>query len=141
MNAAAASWTPDPFATQFERRDDGSLILRPLGELAPYPRTTRGFIWSFGRAPRRIACWSRGAMRAGAWRHVTYAQMLARVQRLAGGLLTRESLPRKAHRHPVRQQHRAPDACAGRDVGRNSVLPRIACLLAGDAAISPSFGT
>ena len=33
MSALAASWTPDPFATQFDRRDDGSVILRPLRDL------------------------------------------------------------------------------------------------------------
>ena len=37
MSALQATWTPDPFATQFDRRDDGSLILRPLGTLAATP--------------------------------------------------------------------------------------------------------
>ena len=131
MTQGAASWTSDPFATQFERRDDGTLILRPLGELSPYPRTTRGFIWSSGRVPRRIACWWRGAITTGAWRHVSYSQMLVRVQRVAAGLLTRDLSARQADRHPVGQQHRAPDAVVGRDVGGHSLLPGLACLLAG----------
>jgi len=34
----ATSWTPDPFATRFERRGDGTLILRPERELPPFPQ-------------------------------------------------------------------------------------------------------
>ncbi|HEY6126187.1 MAG TPA: feruloyl-CoA synthase [Steroidobacteraceae bacterium] len=87
MTAAAASWTPDPFATQFERRGDGSLILRPLGELSPYPPTLVNYLEHWARtAPDRVLVARRDG--AGAWRRVSYAQMLARIQRLAAGLLT-----------------------------------------------------
>ena len=85
---AVASWTPDPFATQFERRDDGSLILRPLRQLPPYPLRLVDSLEHWARAaPDRVLVARRDA--AGAWRHVSYAQMLARVRRIAGGLLTR----------------------------------------------------
>jgi feruloyl-CoA synthase len=88
MNSGAANWTPDPFATQFERRDDGSLILKPLGELAPYPRRIVDSLELWARAaPDRVLVARRDA--GGAWRHVSYAQMLAHIQPLAAGLLTR----------------------------------------------------
>ena len=88
MIAGPANWTPDPFATQFERRDDGSLILRPLGELAPCPETLAGSLEHWARAtPDRVLVARRDA--GGAWRHVSYAQMLARIQRVAAGLIER----------------------------------------------------
>jgi feruloyl-CoA synthase len=88
MNALPASWSPDPFATQFERRADGSLILRPLGELAPAPPRLIDHLEHWARAaPDRVLVARRVA--GGDWRKVTYAQMLARVQRVAAGLLTR----------------------------------------------------
>ena len=88
MNSDAAHWTPDPFATQFERGDDGSLILRPLGDLAPYPQTIASSLEFWARAaPDRMLVARRDA--AGVWRQVSYAQMLARIQRVAAGLLAR----------------------------------------------------
>jgi len=88
MSSVAAHWTPDPFATQFERRDDGSLILKPLGELAPYPRTIASSLETWARAsPDRMLVARRDG--GGEWRQVSYAQMLARVQRVAAGLLAR----------------------------------------------------
>jgi feruloyl-CoA synthase len=88
MTAVAASWTPDPFATQFERRGDGCLILRPLGKLSAHPLRLVDWLehWA-GVAPQRVLVARREA--GGAWRQVTYGQMFARVQRLASGLLTR----------------------------------------------------
>ena len=88
MTQGAANWTPDPFATQVERRKDGSLILQPLGDLAPYPRRLVDSLELWARAaPDRVLVARRDA--GGAWRQVTYAQMLARIQRVAAGLLTR----------------------------------------------------
>lgn len=88
MSAVAASWTPDPFATHFERRDDGSLILRPLGVLRPHPpRLTDSFEHWARTTPDRVLVARRDA--SGAWRQVSYGVMLARVQRLASGLLER----------------------------------------------------
>jgi len=87
MTQVAASWTSDPFSTQFERRADGSLILRPLGNLSPYPQTLANYLELWARAaPDRVLVARRD--HTGAWRYVGYSQMLARVQRLAAGLLT-----------------------------------------------------
>jgi feruloyl-CoA synthase len=87
MTVAAASWTSDPFATRYERREDGSLILRPLGELFPYPQRLADHLELWARAsPDRVLVARRDA--SGEWQRVTYSQMLARVQRLAAGLLT-----------------------------------------------------
>ena len=84
----AMNWTPDPFATQFERRDDGTLILRPERELPPFPQRIADSLEHWARvAPARVLVARRGL--DGAWRTVTYEQMLARVRRLAAGLLTR----------------------------------------------------
>jgi feruloyl-CoA synthase len=88
MTSVAATWTSDPFATQIERRDDGSLILRPLGDLPPYSQTLVSSLELWARAsPDRVLVARRDA--TGTWRHVTYSRMLARIQRLAGGLLSR----------------------------------------------------
>ena len=88
MAAPSASWTPDPFATQFERRDDGSLILRPLGKLAPVPPTFIVHLEHWAQvAPDRVLVARRDAR--GAWREVTYAQMLLRAQRVGSALLGR----------------------------------------------------
>jgi len=89
MTQGAASWTSDPFATQFERRDDGTLILRPVGDLSRYPRTLASHLEHWARtAPDRVLVARRD--HTGAWRHVSYSQMLVRVQRVAGGLLTHD---------------------------------------------------
>jgi feruloyl-CoA synthase len=88
MNAGASSWTPDPFATQFERRDDGSLLLRPLGELAPTRPRLIDFLEHWARvAPDRTLVARR--VSGGEWREVSYSQMLERVRRVAAGLSAR----------------------------------------------------
>ncbi len=89
MSAVAGSWTPDPFATQFERRADGSIILRPVRELGPYPlRLVDSLVHWARAAPERVLVARRDA--SGSWRQVTYEQMLASVQRIAAGLLARK---------------------------------------------------
>jgi feruloyl-CoA synthase len=88
MNALVASWTPDPFATEFDRRDDGSVILRPLNELPSVPSTLIDSLAHWARvAPDRVLVARREA--GGAWREVTYGRMLERVRRVAAGLSTR----------------------------------------------------
>ena len=88
MNAGAASWTPDPFATHFERRGDGSWILRPQGELGPVaPRLIDHLEHWAKSAPARIAVARRVA--GGEWREVTYGELRARVRRVAAGLAAR----------------------------------------------------
>lgn len=87
MTAIAAIWTSDPFATQVERREDGSLILRPLGDLSPYPHRLASHLELWARAsPDRVLVARRDA--AGAWQHVSYSQMLARIKSIAAGLLS-----------------------------------------------------
>ena len=131
MTEVATSWTPDPFATQFERRDDGALILRPRARAAAVSAATRGFARTLGARGSRRACWSRDADADGAWRTVTYAQMLARVQRLAAGLLTRNLSAERPiailSGNSIEHLTLAP----GSDVGRHSVLSRVARLLTG----------
>ena len=131
MTSVAASWTADPFATQFERRGDGSIILRPLGEISTYPRTPGGPPRALGA--RRAGSRAGGAARCAPARGA--GDLLADVvAHSPGGRRSSDSgsVPRPAHRHPLRQQHRAFHAFAGRDVGRHSLLSRVACLLAGE---------
>jgi feruloyl-CoA synthase len=86
MGALASDWTPDPFTTRVERRDDGSLILTPAGALAAHrPRLSDSLEHWARVAPSRVLVARRVAH--GAWREVTYGEMLARVERIAGGLL------------------------------------------------------
>jgi feruloyl-CoA synthase len=88
MSAVATSWTPDPFATHFERRGDGSLLLRPLRELAPFaPRLMDSLEYWSRATPAQVLVARRDA--GGSWRTVSYEEMLARVKRVAGGLLMR----------------------------------------------------
>lgn len=88
MAAVAASWTSDPFATQFERRSDGSLILTPERELGPYPERLVDSLEYWARvSPDRVLVAQRDSSRA--WKQVTYAEMLTSVQRLAASLLGR----------------------------------------------------
>jgi len=88
MTSGAANWIPDPFATQFERRDDGTLILRPLGEIARYPERLASSLEYWAReSPDRVLVARRDA--TGAWQSVSYAQMFDRIRRVAAGLLTR----------------------------------------------------
>jgi feruloyl-CoA synthase len=88
MNAVAATWVPDAFATKFERRADGSLLLHPVGELAAFPARLVDSLEHWARvAPQRVLVARRDV--AGEWREVTYGDMLARAQRIAGSLLER----------------------------------------------------
>jgi feruloyl-CoA synthase len=88
MSRGAGGWIPDPFATQVERRDDGSLILRPMGQLAPAHARLADYLAHWAEvAPNRAMVARRVA--GGDWLRVTYAQMLQRVQRVASGLLER----------------------------------------------------
>ncbi len=89
MSTASTTWTPDAFDTEFERRDDGTLLLRPTGEIQPYPARLLDWLehWA-AEDPRRVLAARR--REDGQWRSITYAQMLARARRIAAGLVTRE---------------------------------------------------
>jgi len=83
--AAALPWTPDAFATEVERRSDGTILLRPRAFIAAYaPRLTDKLVEWAERTPDTTLVARRN--KDGEWQHVTYAQMLSRVKRLAAGL-------------------------------------------------------
>src|SRR5512138_43453 len=89
MAAELARWTPDSFETEVERRADGSIILRPLSLLGEYPARTLDMLEHWARiAPERTFIAHRGA--DGAWIELTYREVLARVQLIAQGLLSRD---------------------------------------------------
>jgi feruloyl-CoA synthase len=89
MIVPASSWSPDPFATQFDRRDDGSLILRPQGEFGAIPATLIESLERWARAaPDRVLVARRGT--GSSWSEVTYSQMFARARRVAAGLAARK---------------------------------------------------
>src|SRR5580693_1408709 len=77
----------DP-AVSVERRDDGTIYLRPRIPLGEYPvrLTDRLLHWALAE-PNRIFM----AERAGdhKWRQITYAQLLARARHIASALLAR----------------------------------------------------
>lgn len=88
MSRASTTWIPDPFTTEFERRDDGSLLLRPVGEIQPYPPRWLDWLeeWAAKDGGRVFAA-RRG--NDGQWRTISYAEMLTRARRIAMGLSSR----------------------------------------------------
>ena len=89
MRGEALHWTPDPFHTEVERRQDGTVLLRPSASLSSYPERLTDWLEHWAHvAPQRVLVAKRGAN--GDWRTVTYRQMLDRVQRLAAGLLAHD---------------------------------------------------
>ncbi len=87
--AASTTWTPDSFTTEFERRDDGTLLLRPTGELQPYPPRWLDWLeqWAAKHGERVLAARRGGD---GQWQTISYAEMLARVRRIGMGLSSRD---------------------------------------------------
>jgi len=84
---AALQWTPDAFATEVERRNDGTMLLRPRAAIADYPpRLTDKLVEWAQRTPGTTLVARRNS--SGEWQRVSYAEMLSRVQRLAAGLAT-----------------------------------------------------
>src|SRR6266851_4314986 len=71
-----------------DRRDDGTIYLRPKIALGEYPLrlTDRLHHWA-KTEPNRIFMAERAA--GGLWRQITYAQLLASARRIASGLLAR----------------------------------------------------
>jgi len=89
MTADALNWTPDPFATDFERRADGSMLLTPRQQLASFPPRLMDYLEHWAHvAPDRILVARRDL--DGNWRSLTYAQTLERVERIAAALATRQ---------------------------------------------------
>src|SRR5260221_6272132 len=76
-------------AVSIDRRDDGTIYLRPKIALAEYPvrLTDRLHLWAMAE-PNRIFMAERAA--DGGWRQITYAQLLASSRRIASSLLARD---------------------------------------------------
>src|SRR5713226_8290031 len=77
----------DP-AVSIDRREDGTIYLRPKIALGEYPirLTDRLHHWA-GTEPNRIFMAERDT--GGGWRQITYAQLLASSRHIASGLLAR----------------------------------------------------
>ena len=75
-------------AVHVERRDDGTIYLRPKAPLLDYPVriTDRLHHWA-AAAPDRVFMAERNAARG--WRQITYAELLASSRHIASALLTR----------------------------------------------------
>ena len=72
----------------FDRRPDGTVYVRGMVELGPYPaRVTDALAATATEAPDRTLVAKRD--RGGEWVHLTYGGALARAERLGGALLTR----------------------------------------------------
>src|ERR1700684_1480582 len=77
----------DP-AVSVERRDDGTIYLRPKTPLGEYPVRLTDRLHHWARAdPNRIFMAERDAGRG--WRHISYAQLLAASTAIDSELLTR----------------------------------------------------
>jgi feruloyl-CoA synthase len=81
-------------AVTIDRRDDGTIYLRPKIALGDYPVriTDRLHHWADAE-PNRIFMAERNAN--GGWRELTYAQLLASARRIASGLLARDLSPER----------------------------------------------
>ena len=74
--------------TDVERREDGTLLLRPRAALGKYPaRLTDTLEYWASTAPDRVLIARRGA--DGLWIEVSYRDVLARVESIAAGLHAR----------------------------------------------------
>ena len=77
----------DP-AVSIDRRDDGTIYLRPKIALGDYPVRLTDRLHHWAKAePERIFMAERDA--SGGWRKLTYAQLLASTRSIASGLLAR----------------------------------------------------
>ncbi len=90
-NAARAPLRPISFGrpqVRIERRDDGTIYVRPTAALVDYPRrlTDRLHHWA-GVEPNRVFMAERAA--DGGWRTITYAQLLDASRHVASALLAR----------------------------------------------------
>src|SRR3954470_14832084 len=80
-------------AVTIDRRDDGTIYLRPRIALGDYPLriTDRLHHWATTE-PNRVFMAER---HGGDWRKITYAELLASARRIASGLLARDLSPEK----------------------------------------------
>src|SRR3954447_25548577 len=80
-------------AVTIDRRDDGTIYLRPKIALGDYPVriTDRLHHWAAAE-PNRVFMAARDG---GGWRKISYAQLLASARRIASGLLARDLSPER----------------------------------------------
>src|SRR6201991_1880068 len=80
-------------AVGIDRRDDGTIYLRPKIALGDYPLriTDRLHHWA-ATEPNRVFMAERDG---GGWRKITYAQLLASTRRIASSLLARDLSPER----------------------------------------------
>jgi feruloyl-CoA synthase len=77
----------DPAVT-IERRDDGTIYLRPTNAIGAYPDRVTDYLHHWAKAaPDRVFMAER--TEGGGWREVTYAQMLDATRHIASALLAR----------------------------------------------------
>jgi feruloyl-CoA synthase len=75
-------------AVTIDRRDDGTIYLRPKARLSDYPLRITDRLHHWAReAPERVFMAERDA--TGGWREITYAQLLTLTRRIASALLAR----------------------------------------------------
>ncbi|MGB8399336.1 feruloyl-CoA synthase [Bradyrhizobium sp.] len=75
-------------AVSVDRRDDGTIYLRPKARLGDYPVRLTDRLHHWARAePNRIFMAERAA--GGGWRRITYAQLLTSARHIASALLAR----------------------------------------------------
>src|SRR5438874_3087864 len=80
-------WFVDP-AVSIDRRDDGTIYLRPKIALGEHPLRLTDRLHHRAKAePNRIFMAERAA--GGLWRQISYAQLLASSRHIASGLLAR----------------------------------------------------
>jgi feruloyl-CoA synthase len=80
------------FSAKLEQRPDGALLIRSTAELDPYPIKLSERLEHWARtAPERAFLMERGA--SGAWRAITYAEVLREVRRIGAALPERELSP------------------------------------------------
>src|SRR4030081_3189858 len=71
-----------------ERRDDGTIYLRPKAQLSDYPVRITDRLHHWAKAePNRVFMAERNAARG--WRQITYAELLASSRHIASALLAR----------------------------------------------------
>ena len=81
-----ASSSIPAFPTDVTTMPDGSIVLRPTGELPPYPdRMTDALVSWAGAAPERVCFAQRDS--SGAWRTISYREALARARGIGSALL------------------------------------------------------
>src|SRR5262245_15569843 len=80
------------FPLALEHRPDGALLIRATGELGHYPARLTSWLEYWARtAPERPFLVQRDA--SGAWRGLTYAEVLHDVRRIGAALLQRDLSP------------------------------------------------